>query len=73
MSCDDETKFGDLVRLSAIALAREGFDRRIDIYRVVEINDPWIMESLGRKHKIRVRVKITAESLLFDSGGTNEG
>lgn len=66
MSCDDQTKFGDLVRLSALALAREGFDRRIDIYRVVEINDPWILETLGRKHKIRVRVKITAESLLFD-------
>lgn len=69
MSCDDQTKFGDLVRLSAIALAREGFDRRIDIYRIVEINDPWIMETLGRKHKIRVRVKITAESLLFDGSG----
>lgn len=72
MSCDDETKFGDLVRLSAIALSREGFDRRIDIFRIVEIADPWILESLGRKHRIRVRVKITAESLLFDGGGNNE-
>lgn len=66
---DDEVKFKDLVRLAALALAREGFDRRIDIYRTVEVADPWILESLGRKHRIRVRVKITAESLLFQREG----
>lgn len=72
MSCDDETKFGDLVRLAALALSREGFDRRIDIYRTVEINDPWILESLGRTHRISVRVKITAKSLLFDRGASDD-
>lgn len=66
MSCDDQTKFGDLVRLAALALSKEGFDKRIDIYRVVEVKDPWILETLGRKHRIKVRVKITAESLLFE-------
>lgn len=71
MSCEveDEAKLKDIVRLAAIALAREGFDRRIDIYRTVEVADPWILETLGRKHRIRVRVKITAESLLFEREG----
>jgi len=58
---------GQLCTKAAEALARAGLDRRIDIYREVEIDDPAVRLMLGRPHLLRVRVKITAESLLFDS------
>lgn len=54
---------------AAEALVRSGLDRRIDIYREVEVDDPAIRLMLGRPHRLRVRVKITATSLLFESGG----
>lgn len=53
---------------AAEALVRSGLDRRIDIYREVEVDDPAIRLMLGRPHRLRVRVKITATSLLFESG-----
>ena len=53
---------------AAEALVRAGLDRRIDIYREVEIDDPAVRLMLGRPHRLRVRVKITAESLLFEAG-----
>jgi hypothetical protein len=63
----DSITLGQLCKKAAQALARAGLDRRIDIYREVEIDDPAVRLMLGRQHRLRVRVKITASSLLFDS------
>lgn len=63
----DSITLKQLCRKAAEALVRAGLDRRIDIYREVEIDDPAVRLMLGRPHRIRVRVKITASSLLFDS------
>jgi hypothetical protein len=62
----DDIKLGDLVRRAAKALTRAGLEHRIDIYRDIEVEDPAVQRMLGRPHKVRVRVKITARSLLFD-------
>jgi hypothetical protein len=62
----DNITLGQLCKKAAEALARAGLDRRIDIYREVEIDDPAVRLMLGRPHRLRVRVKITAESLLFE-------
>jgi hypothetical protein len=64
----DDITLARLCRKAAEALARAGLDRRIDIYREVEIDDPAVRLMLGRPHRLRVRVKITAASLLFESG-----
>ena len=64
----DDITLERLCRKAAEALARAGLDRRIDIYREVEIDDPAVRLMLGRPHRLRVRVKITAASLLFDTG-----
>jgi len=56
----------ELCKQAATALAAAGMNHRIDIYRDVEIDDPAVGMMLGRSHKIRVRVKITAASLLFE-------
>ncbi len=58
---------------AAEALARSGLDRRIDIYREVEIDDPAVRLMLGRPHRLRVRVKITATSLLFEASQERQG
>ncbi len=63
----DSITLGELCAKAAQALSRAGLDRRIDIYREVEIDDPAVRLMLGRNHRLRVRVKITATSLLFDS------
>ncbi len=63
----DNITLKQLVAKAAEALVRAGLDRRIDIYRDVEVDDPAIREMLGRAHRVRVRVKITASSLLFDT------
>lgn len=63
----DNITLKQLCAKAAEALVRAGLDRRIDIYREVEIDDPAIRLMLGRSHRLRVRVKITATSLLFDS------
>jgi hypothetical protein len=64
----DNITLGQLCKKAAEALARAGLDRRIDIYREVEIDDPAVRLMLGRSHRLRVRVKITAASLLFEAG-----
>jgi len=64
----DDITLGQLCTKAAEALARAGLDRRIDIYREVEIDDPAVRLMLGRPHRLRVRVKITAASLLFEAG-----
>lgn len=63
----DSITLGELCKKAAQALARGGLDRRIDIYREVEIDDAAVRLMLGRPHRLRVRVKITATSLLFES------
>jgi len=63
----DDITLKQLCRKAAEALARAGLDRRIDIYREVEIDDPAVRLMLGRPHRLRVRVKITAASLLFEA------
>jgi len=63
----DSITLGQLCAKAAEALARAGLDRRIDIYREVEIDDPAVRLMLGRPHRLRVRVKITASSLLFEA------
>ena len=65
----DSITLKQLCNKAAEALLRAGLDRRIDIYREVEIDDPAIRLMLGRPHRLRVRVKITAASLLFEAAG----
>ena len=62
----DDIRLGDLVRRAAKALTRAGLEHRIDIYRDIEVEDPAVSKMLGRPHRVRVRVRITAQSLLFD-------
>jgi hypothetical protein len=66
----DSITLGELCQKAAKALAKHGLDRRIDIYREVEIDDPAVRLMLGRSHRLRVRVKITATSLLFEGRET---
>lgn len=63
----DSITLAELIEKAAQALCRAGLDRRIDIYREVEIDDPAVRLMLGRSHRVRVRVKITATSLLFEN------
>ncbi|MCU0764903.1 MAG: hypothetical protein MUF32_02495 [Burkholderiaceae bacterium] len=63
----DNITLGQLCTKAAEALARAGLDRRIDIYREVEIDDPAVRLMLGRPHRLRIRVKITAASMLFEA------
>jgi hypothetical protein len=62
----DSISLKQLCKKAAEALVRAGLDRRIDIYRDVEIDDPAVRLMLGQRHRVRVRVKITASSLLSD-------
>jgi hypothetical protein len=62
----DDIKLGDLARRAAKALTRAGLEHRIDIYRDIEVDDPAVQKMLGRPHRVRVRIKITAQSLLFE-------
>jgi hypothetical protein len=62
----DDIKLGDLARRAARALTRAGLEHRIDIYRDIEVDDPAVQKMLGRPHRVRVRIKITAQSLLFE-------
>ncbi len=63
----DDISLRELCKQAAQALSRAGLNHRIDIYRDVEIDDPAVRMMLGRSHRVRVRVKITATSLLFDN------
>jgi hypothetical protein len=63
----DDITLEELCARAAKALARAGLEHRIDIYRDVDIDDPAVRMMLGRPHRVRVRVKITATSLLFES------
>jgi len=62
----DDVKLGDLARRAARALTRAGLEHRIDIYRDIEVDDPAVQKMLGRPHRVRVRIRITAQSLLFE-------
>jgi hypothetical protein len=62
----DDIRLGELARKAAKALARAGLEHRIDIYRDINVEDPAVQKMLGRPHKVRVRIKITAQSLLFE-------
>ena len=61
----------DVVRRAGKAILKHStrwpdFDKRIDLFYDVILND----SKLGREHRIRVRVRFTAESLIFhDSDG----
>jgi hypothetical protein len=61
----DEIQLLNLARKAAGALTTAGFDHRIDIFRDVEVEDPVIRKILGQTHGVRVRITITAESLLL--------
>ena len=65
----DDITLAELCNKAALALAKAGLDHRIDLYREVEVDDPAVRMMLGRPHRLRVRIKITAASLLFDSAG----
>jgi len=62
----DNISLSDLCREAAHALSRAGLEHRIDIYREVEVDDPAVRTMLGRSHRVRVRLRITASSLLFE-------
>lgn len=62
----DEIQLGKLARKAAGALAAAGFEHRIDIFRDVEVEDPVIRKILGQTHGVRVRITITAQSLLLN-------
>jgi len=62
----DKVTVGELVKEAAKVLTRAGLEHRIDLFREIEVDDPVIRMMLGRSHKVRVRVRITATSLLFD-------
>ena len=61
----DGIRFGDLARKAGGALVKAGFEHRIDIYRDVEVDDAVVQKMLGQPHRVRVRITITAQSLLF--------
>jgi len=69
----DEITLGQLCQEAAQTLARAGMEHRIDIYREVEVDDPAVRMMLGRTHRVRVRIKITAASLLFDDSAQPAG
>jgi hypothetical protein len=64
----DDITLRELCQKAANALSRAGLEHRIDIYRDVEVDDPAVRMMLGRTHRVRVRIKITAASLLFEPG-----
>jgi hypothetical protein len=66
----DDITLAQLCQEAAQALAKAGLEHRIDIYREVEVDDPAVRMMLGRSHRVRLRLKITAASLLFDDSGT---
>ncbi|HEX4598123.1 MAG TPA: hypothetical protein VH278_10090 [Burkholderiaceae bacterium] len=68
----DDIKLGDLARRAARALARAGLEHRIDIYRDIEVEDAAVQKMLGRPHRVRVRIRITAQSLLFEDKAAND-
>ena len=56
----------DLLKRSARLIVKQSargpdFERRIDLFYDVDLKDP----KLGRKHRVRVRIKVTAASLIF--------
>jgi len=63
----DTLTFAEVVKRAALALVNSKQPTRIDIYREVWIDDPVTLDTLGRRHPIAVRVKITARSMLFDN------
>ena len=42
------------------------FDKRIDLYYDIEFSDSAVGSIIGKKHRIRTRLKVTATSLLFE-------
>lgn len=62
----DTISLGQLCRDAAKVLSKAGFEHRIDLFREVEIEDPTVRMMLGRGHRVKVRIKITASSLLFE-------
>jgi hypothetical protein len=66
----DDITLAQLCQEAAQALSRAGLEHRIDIYREVEVDDPAVRMMLGRSHRVRLRLKITAASLLFDDSGS---
>lgn len=62
----DDITLAQLCQEAAQALTRAGLDHRIDLYREVDVDDPAVRMMLGRSHRVRLRIKITATSLLFD-------
>ena len=71
----DALTVAQLVRVAAAQFVREarrgadpmGF--RFDLYRQVEVPDR-ALRTLGRAHLVAVRIKITCESMLFESAET---
>jgi hypothetical protein len=68
----DDITLAELVKNAARVLSRAGLEHRIDIYREVDIDDPAVRMMLGRPHRVRVRLKITASSLLFEGQGEDD-
>lgn len=61
-----ETTVAQLVENAAFVFLRRGFDCRIDIYRDVTLRDEVTLRAFGKPHPVRVRLKITACSMLWE-------
>lgn len=68
MSRDEllETPFGDVIAKAGKSIVKNSdswprFDKRVDLWYDVVLKDA----KLGRDHRVRVRVRFTAESLIF--------
>ena len=68
----DDISLEELCRNAARVLSRAGLEHRIDLYREVEVDDPAVRMMLGRPHRLRIRIKITASSLLFEGQAEEE-
>jgi hypothetical protein len=70
----DTITLGELCRVAARSMLRAAHAGQataagtLELYRVIEIEDPPVRNMLGRAHRVRIRVKVTAASLLHDGG-----
>lgn len=68
-----ETTVARMLENAAYIFLRRGFDTRIDIYRDVTLQDSVTLGAFGKPHPVRVRLKITACSILWKGAQEKRG